>query len=93
MGSTYINKFVIRFSARTEKRISGALLVPKSLKVLNDDAETLFVTLNDITKGVTYASICHDETTPYDCYPLCWQCHYELQFIHQSEVAIQGGCT
>ena len=30
-------------------------------------------------RGVTYSSICHHPSTPWDAHPLCWQCYHDLQ--------------
>ena len=46
--------------------------------LLDNFQKHLFGESNIQYKGLTYASICHHETTPYDCHPLCWQCYYEL---------------
>ena len=46
--------------------------------LLDNFLKHLFSKSNIRYKETTYASICHHETTPYDCHPLCWQCYYEL---------------
>ena len=29
-------------------------------------------------RGMTYCSICHHTSTPWDCHPLCWRCYLQL---------------